>query len=217
MQKLINKYNNECAIKSKYASYIWKVGIVLNTIIYFINTIGLKKNYYFMIFLLIMIGLFFISQLIFIIEIGKKIGMEKNNISLKYIKDVYKKIDEFQNKWILKYCKKNKINTVGKVELLIQEIKCKREKNKIKYINPIIIGTLSLTIWEIAINNLTDNIGFYNMLPISIVSAIGLSIVIGWISKEIIEDRKLFNQYDGYCSKKRLEELLIEVALKCKK
>ena len=55
------------------------------------------------------------------------------------------------------------------------------------------------------------------MLPIAVVSAIGLSIIIGWISKEFIEDRKLFNQYDAYCSKQRLEELLIEVALKCKK
>lgn len=44
------------------------------------------------------------------------------------------------------------------------------EKNKIKYINPIIIGTLSLIIWEIAINNLTDSIGFGNILPIAAVS-----------------------------------------------
>ena len=77
MQKLINKYNKECAIKSKYASIIWKVGIVLNIIMYFINAIGLKKSYYFIIFLFIMMVLFFISQLIFIFEIGKKIGIKK--------------------------------------------------------------------------------------------------------------------------------------------
>ena len=217
MEKLINKYNKECAIKSKYASFVWKVGIIINIIIYFINTIVLKKNNYFIMFLFTMTVLFIISQLIFVIEIGKKIGIKNNKISLKYIRNVYKKTDEFQNKWILKYCNNNKINTVNKVELLIQEIKSKREKNKIKFINPIIIGTLSLTIWEISVKNITDSIGFLNMLPIAFVSVIGISFVIGWISKEINEDGKIFNQFDVYCSKQRLEELLMEVALKCKK
>ena len=217
MKKLINKYNKECAIKSKYASCVWKIGTIINIIIYFINTIGLKKNYYFIFFLFTMIMLFIISQLLFVLEIGKKIGIKNNNISLEYTRNVYKKIDEFQNKWIRKYCKNNKINTVNKVELLIQEIENKREKNKIKYINPIIIGTLSITIWEIAIKNITDNIGFWNMLPIAVVSVLGISFTIGWISKEINEDRKIFNQFDAYCNKQRLEELLIEVALKCKK
>lgn len=56
--------------------------------------------------------------------------------------------------------------------------------------NPIIIGTLFLTIWEITIEKLTVNIGFGNMLPIAVISIIGLSVGIGWISKEIIEDKK---------------------------
>ena len=83
--------------------------------------------------------------------------------------------------------------------------------------NPIIIGTLFLTIWEITIEKLTVNIGFWNMLPIAVISIIGLSVGIGWISKEIIEDKKIFNQFQEYCGNQRLEELLIEVALKCKK
>lgn len=133
------------------------------------------------------------------------------------MRSVYRKIDEFQNQWIIKYCKNNKINTIKKIEILIQEIRSKREKNKIKYLNPIIIGTLFLTIWEIALQSLTDNIGFWNMIPIAIISIIGISFVIGWISKEITEDKKIFNQFDRYCGNQRLEELLIEVALKCKK
>ena len=49
---------------------------------------------------------------------------------------------------------------------MIQEIRLKRGKNTIKYINPIIIGTLSITIWEIALQKATEKIGYWNMIPI---------------------------------------------------
>lgn len=55
------------------------------------------------------------------------------------------------------------------------------------------------------------------MIPIAIVFTIGLSIGIGWITKEIIEDKKTFNQFERYFGCKRLEELLVYSALKCKK
>ena len=220
MRKLLNKYNTECAIKSNFANIIWKVGIILNSIIYCINVICLKKSNYILLYFFIMIILFFVSQLVFVVEIGKKIKVSKSSkyfISLKYMRSVYKKIDEFQNQWIIKYCRNNKINTINKIEILIQEIRSKREKSKIKYLNPIIIGTLFLTIWEITLQSLTENIGFWNMIPIAVISIIGISFVIGWISKEIIEDKKIFNQFERYSGNRRLEELLIEVALKCKK
>ena len=220
MQKLIDKYNAECAIKSTCANIIWKMGIILNSIIYCINVIGLKRNNYILLYFIIIIILFFVSQIVFVVDIGKRIGVKKSSkflISLKYIRSVYKKIEEFQNQWIIKYCKYNKINTINKIQIIFQEIKSKREKSEIKYLNPIIIGTLFLTIWEITIEKLTVNIGFWNMLPIAVISIIGLSVGIGWISKEIIEDKKIFNQFQEYCGNQRLEELLIEVALKCKK
>ncbi|HCQ55943.1 MAG TPA: hypothetical protein DIU30_06360 [Clostridiales bacterium] len=57
----------------------------------------------------------------------------------------------------------------------------------------------------------------YDSNPISIVLTIGLSIGIGWITKEIVEDKKTFNQFERYFGYKRLEELLVYSALKCKK
>ena len=98
MRKLLNKYNTECAIKSNFANIIWKVGIILNSIIYCINIIHLKKSNYILLYFFIMIVLFFFSQLVFVVEIGKKIKVSKLSkyfISLKYMRSVYKKIDEF--------------------------------------------------------------------------------------------------------------------------
>lgn len=220
MQKLLNKYNEECSVKSNHANIIWKAGVILNSIIYFINVVGLKKDNYIVLYFFIMIILFLISQLVFVIEIGKKLGVSKSStffISLQYMRNVYKEIEKFQKQWIVKYCKNNKINTISKVQIILQEIKNRKEKSEIKYLNPIIIGTLFLIIWEIAVERLTENIGFWDMLPIAVISVIVLSVAIGWISKEIIEDRKIFNQFERYSGNKRLEELLLEVALKCKK
>ena len=220
MQKLLIKYNTECSIKSNHANIIWKAGVILNSIIYFINAIEFKRSNYIVPYFLIMIILFLISQLVFTIEVGKRLEVEKNSsfiINIKYIRNVYEKIEKFQNQWIFKYCKNNKLNTINKIEIIIQEIRNKKEKNEIKYLNPIIIGTLLLTIWEIAVQEVEENIGFWNMLPIVFISVIILSFVIGWISKEIIEDKILFNQFERYSGNNRLEELLIDVALKCKK
>lgn len=72
MQKLIDKYNAECAIKSTCANIIWKMGIILNSIIYCINVIGLKRNNYILLYFIIIIILFFVSQIVFVVDIGKK-------------------------------------------------------------------------------------------------------------------------------------------------
>ena len=72
MQKLIDKYNAECAIKSTRANIIWKMGIILNSIIYCINVIGLKRNNYILLYFSIMIILFVVSQIVFVVDIGKK-------------------------------------------------------------------------------------------------------------------------------------------------
>ena len=63
----------------------------------------------------------------------------------------------------------------------MQELKSEKDRTTIKYINPIILGTLSLTIWEIAIQKVVEKIGFINMLPLAFVSIIGISLIIGWI------------------------------------
>ena len=46
MEKLIEKFNNEVAIKSKLANFIWQFGIIINSIICFICVIYFKQNIY---------------------------------------------------------------------------------------------------------------------------------------------------------------------------
>ena len=116
-----------------------------------------------------MIILFIISHTIFIMKASKEIGEKfylKQLFNIKRIGVIYNKIDQYQKDWITKYCKKNKLNVINKLEIMIQEIRLKRGKNTIKYINPIIIGTLSITIWEIALQKATEKIGYWNMIPI---------------------------------------------------
>lgn len=193
MQKLLNEFNSNCGIKSSLANFIWKGGIIIDSIIYCICTLYLKKISYIPLYFIIMIILFIISHTIFIMKASKYIGEKfylKQLFNIKRIAIIYSKVDQYQKDWITKYCKKNKLNVINKLEIMIREIRLKREKNTVKYINPIIIGTLSITIWKIALKKTTEKIGFGNMIPIAIVFTIGLSIGIGWITKEIIEDKK---------------------------
>lgn len=63
----------------------------------------------------------------------------------------------------------------------MQELKNEKEGTTIKYIRPIILGTLSLTIWEVAVQKIVEKIGFINMLSFALVSIIGTSLIVGWI------------------------------------
>ena len=164
--------------------------------------------------------LFVISVIIFIRKAAKKLNIEcrlRNIFSLKYIRKIYREIERYQQKWITDYCNKNKINNFNKLNVLREEIKNEREKSTIKFINPIIIGTLSLTIWEIALQKIVNKIGFWNMLPVALVRAVGTSVLIGWITKIVLEDKDAFIEFEKFSSKDRLEELLLNKMLKTKK
>lgn len=169
MQKILNEFNSNCGIKSNLANFIWKGGIIIDSVIYCICTLYLKKSSYIPLYFIIMIILFIISHTIFIMKASKEIGEKfylKQLFNIKRIGVIYNKIDQYQKDWITKYCKKNKLNVINKLEIMIQEIRLKRGKNTIKYINPIIIGTLSITIWEIALQKATEKVGYWNMIPI---------------------------------------------------
>ena len=99
----------------------------------------------------------------------------------------------------------------------MQEIKAENDRTTIKYINPIIIGTLSLSIWEIAVQKIVNNTGFWGMLPIAFALVLIISISIGWIKKSFLEDKENFNIFETFSNKTRLEELILYKILKCKK
>ena len=222
MEKLIEEFNNTVAIKSKLANFIWEFGIITDSIVYFICTIFLKKSviFCFLLYFVILILLLLISNLFFIKKASKKLGIRTNIIkcfSLKHIRFIYKKIDEFQKDWITKYCKRNKLNCIEKLNILRQEIRNEKESKTIKYINPLIIGTLLISVWEVTIERIMDKVGFWNMLSLAIVLIIGVSVFIGWIKKIFTEDKEFFVQYEKFSNISRLEKLLLYSILKCKK
>ena len=222
LEKLIEEFNNTVAIKSKLANFIWKFGIIIDSIAYFICVFFLKKSVivYILGYFVILILLFLIRNLFFIKKASKKLGIQTsiiNCFNFKHIRFIYNKIDEFQKDWITKYCKRNKLNYIEKLNILRQELRNEKESKTIKYINPLIIGTLLISVWEIAIQRIMNKVGFGNMLLLAIIMIIGLSVFIGWIKKIFTEDKEFFVQYENFSNISRLEELLLYRILKCKK
>lgn len=219
MEKLLQKYKDECAISSKLASIIWKIGIIILSIVYIKLSYG-NQNYFKM-FVWLLIGiliLYLLCLFIFKRKAFNKIYSGKGNKNnCKKLKILYLEIDKYQKNWMTNYCKKNKLNEISKLEILRSSLCEERKIKTINYINPIIIGTLTFTIWEIGLQKLSDKIGYINMIFIAIVVAVILSVIIGIMKKEFIEDKEMFFEFDKFESNKRLEDLLLYEILKCKK
>lgn len=219
MQKLLETYKEECAIKSKAASVIWKMGIVILSILYIKFAYG-GQNYFkmFVIFLIAIAILYIICLEIFRTQAFKKMNsFKKNEIKNKKIRQTYLEIDKYQKDWISCYCKKNKINQISKLKIIRESLNNEEKERTIRYINPLIIGTLLFTIWEMGLEKVSEQIGFTNMIILSIVIAILISVIIGVIRKEFLENKKTFLEFDRFANNKRLEDLLLYEILKCKK
>ena len=211
MEKLLQKYKDECAISSKLASIIWKIGIIILSIVYIKLSYG-NQNYFKM-FVWLLIGiliLYLLCLFIFKRKAFNKIYSGKGNKNnCKKLKILYLEIDKYQKNWMTNYCKKNKLNEISKLEILRSSLCEERKIKTISYINPIIIGSLTFTIWEIGLQKLSDKIGYINMIFIAIVVAVILSVIIGIMKKEFIENKEMFLEFDKFASNKRLEDLLL--------
>lgn len=219
MEKLLQKYKEDCVISSKSASLIWKIGIIIISIIY-IKLSYEGKNYIemFALFLVCILILYILCLLIFKRKAFNIIYSDrKNKNDCKKLKMLYKEIDKYQKNWITNYCKKNKINEISKLEILRSCLCEERKLKAISYINPIIIGSLTFTIWEIGLQKLNDKIGYINMIFVAIAVAVILSVILGILKKEFIENKEMFLEFDKFASNKRLEDLLLYEILKCKK
>lgn len=219
MEKLLQKYKDECAISSKLASIIWKIGIIILSIVYLKLSYG-NQNYFkmFFLFLIGILILYLLCLFIFKRKAFNKIYSSKENKNnCKKLKILYLEIDKYQKNWMTNYCKKNKLNEISKLEILRSSLCEERKIKTINYISPIIIGTLTFTIWEIGLQKLSDKIGYINMIFIATVVAVLLSVIIGIMKKEFIEDKEIFFEFDKFETNKRLEDLLLYEILKCKK
>lgn len=221
MEKLIYQYNKNCNLTLKSANRLWKIGQVIILLIFSIFYILYKEFFTgFFISLVSIIILYFICTYIEIVKICNKlqINLEKKNILKRsYRKRLYEKFDIFQKKWITDYCKQNKIDKIEKLKLLREELERKQDNSIIKYIDPIIIGTLLLSVWEVLVQKTSEKFGTMNAIVICTMLAVILSTIIGWFRKEWQEQKEfmsLFNKFSGY---NRLSFLLLYRILKINK
>ena len=220
MEKLIEKYKKECDILSKLARRLWKSGqliIVIGCLYY-----GFKTLNYIMAFILpIILGcvLYKICECIELMDIIKKLKLKYKFkevlFNSKIREEVYKSYNDFQKGWITKYCKKNKLNNIEKLKLLIEELD--KRDTSVKYINPVIIGALSIVIWEAIIQELVSAVGLIYTIIIAMFLVIIISILTGWWNKEWKENKEFFKTFDAFSGKERLQKLLIFRMLKLEK
>ncbi len=223
MEELLIEFEKNGAVKSIVANYIWKWGCAIATIWYLIKVLvlGEDKMSVWIMFLGIIILLFILSFCISIKEISRKVhkkitikaiwGELINQGRITIISEI---IERYQKEWMEKLCKKRRINTTLKFEILLREIGTKKKE---RYIDLVLIGTLAMPIWERMIQDGLQETEFWKSLMILFILIIIISLALGWLKKEVIKDKELFNYFEKYADYQRLKELLIYCALKCKK
>lgn len=220
MEKLIEKYKEECDILSKLARRLWKSGQLIIVIVCL--AYGFKTLNYIMAFILpIILGcvLYKICECIELMDIIKKLKLKYKFkevlFNSKIREEVYKSYNNFQKGWITKYCKNNKLNNIEKLKILSEELD--KSDTSVKYINPVIIGALSIVIWEAIIQELVSAVGLIYTIIIAMILVIIISILTGWWNKEWKENKEFFKTFDAFSGKERLQRLLIFRMLKQEK
>lgn len=220
MEKLIRKYKEECDLSSKLASRMWKIGQIIIMSIFAIcyaNTKDFEIN--FLITIIDICVLHFICRCIESVKIAKKLKLKysvKKVISKRKIrKDIYIELDKFQKRWITNFCKKNKINNIEKLKIIREELD--KRTIIVRYLDPIIIGTLLIAMWELILQRISEEVGVGNTIFIGVFLVIMISIIIGWVKKEWREQKKFMNLFNRYSGNERLKELLLYKILKSNK
>ncbi len=220
MEKLIEKYKEECDVLSKLARRLWKSGqiiVVIGCLAYAFKTL----NYIIVFILPIILGcvLYKICEYIELMDIIKKLKLKYKFkevlFNSKVRNEVYKSYDAFQKGWITNYCKRNKLNNIEKLRILREELD--KSDTSVKYINPVIIGALSIVIWEVIIQELVSFVGLIYTIIIAMFLIIIISILTGWWNKEWKENKEFFKSLDAFSGKERLQKLLIFRMLKLEK
>lgn len=217
MEKLIRKYKEECDLSSRLASRMWKIGQIIIIVIfasYYANTKELGIN--FIITIIAICVLHFICRCIESVSIARKMkikcSVKEILLKKKIRKKIYQEFDIFQKGWITNFCKKNKINDIEKLKIVKEELD--KRTIIIKYIDPIIIGTLLIAMWELILQKISEEVGIGNTILIGVFLVIIISIIVGWGKKEWKEQKEFMNLFNRYSGNERLKELLLYRILK---
>lgn len=220
MEEIIEKYNEKCAITSKFASGIWKGAIILFIVAYF-YLYYCGHNVYLVagfgaIFLVL---IFMLTEIIFMYRVSRRLGLDynlKEGFSIQQIKKVNNAIDKYQKDWITSYCKKRKINTFDKLTLILQGIKDK-ERKWIKYVDWTVISGILYSLIPEFIKEILAGGDFTSKIIFGTSLILIISIILNVIRSEFEKFREMFNSVNAFSNLKRLEDLVFYMAMKCKR
>ena len=218
MEELIRKYNEECDLIPKSCSRIWKVGLVILSITFLIMYIVFRRLILSgIICMLLILVLYVICEWKSLTIVNKRLS-KYNNKKID-VWQTYKELNLFQKKWIMDYCKRNKINKIEKIQIIREYLSSKlveKEKQK-QYLNFGTLLALLVGIWESIIQKIEADFDLIPTIIVSLILAYIFSIITQFIKREYEENKKFFNIFESINGLKRLDELLVYAAIKCNK
>lgn len=228
------------SIKAKNYLHIWKIGYVLAYILCSIVLLALLLKMQLSAWnIFLLFACFFLILFLIIFILLKWTVFKINNVllenltkkELQYLKkvDISKKrskklgeqarllgmlireFDKRNNEYLGKLRDKLNINTIEKIQIIRKKVYDKKQKEKIKYLNPAIIGTLLLTIWGILFqNDFFEDVNIMLVAVIGIVLSVLVSLIIGALKKAIQPFIDFFNIYDEHVGLNYFDKLLID-------
>lgn len=220
LEEIMKNYEEDGALKSKCANFIWKLWQISSVMLYFYfvfkgyNAWGLAAIYF-----TATCVIFIVTEAIYMNKISKKLNIDynlKKDFNIAGEKRMYNEIEKYQKNWITLFLKRRGINKSNKLYILLNEIKEKNSKENIKYIDGAIISAVLFSLFPSLFEKTISGLNISSILFLYIVISIATSIIIGYIKKSWIGDKKFFDHYNAFSSSERLEELIFYRIMKCK-
>ncbi|MBR6253000.1 MAG: hypothetical protein IKR04_04085 [Clostridia bacterium] len=219
MERLLKYYFKECDFNSDFILKINKIGEILLLALLFVMTYLKDITIIKIIILLLLLLLLdwicrIIEAFLMTIKLNKKCKF-KELMSCSTRRRVIADFDKFQKGWISNYLRKNKLDRLEKIKIIVAELD--KKESKFRYLDPVIIGTLLLKLWELILNKIDVQIGLWGCIIISAILAVIISVIIGVFRKEYKDHMRIKKYFTFFSGKERLRQLLFEASLKCKK
>lgn len=240
IEKLIDEYKsynilNQC----RNLNILWKIIVI---VIYIITSIGLLHVLYLsnlnILLYIFTLALYFIVLCSLTLLSFKLIS----NIIVKRIEKYLKVNDEYfynelikhnnykiskillynrekQIKWLILWCEENNINSFDKFDILKNEIGDRINREKFKYFDLVVFGTLMLSLWNMFCNQLENirGIPVITILITLVIVAMGISFFIPNFKKHLQDLQSILNIFNESKDLKNLYNLLIQVQIQtCK-
>lgn len=145
--------------------------------------------------LLLTILIFMIEQIIFLRYVSKKLEINysiRDGFDVKKMKKICSKIESFQKNWITNFCKKKKIDTFNKLNLILTELKIRKEKATTKYMEWELVSSIVLSLLQNWINDTSNEMNLINKLVMGLIIAVIISFFISFFKNNTNKFKNFF-------------------------